>query len=188
MADTDIFVDSLRNRIRAMNQLWNRALSDMSLEQFNHHEREGVLPIAFSFSHYIKAQDQSVSGVFLKEPPLWVTGGWAPKTGISIDKLGREETVEEMQHIPHRRSRRLAPVPGARHRPNQPGARDDHARAVRRRLHATAAAHAEHLLRHRHRPRQPPAQAGDPGVLRLPARPPPHGRGGMAARWWGWRG
>lgn len=99
MPDTNMFVNSLRNRIRAMNILWERALSDMSLDQFNHHEREGVLPIAFSFSHYIKAQDQSVSGVFLKEPPLWVTGGWAPKTGISIDKLGREETVEEMQHL-----------------------------------------------------------------------------------------
>jgi hypothetical protein len=99
MPETDMFVDSLRNRIRAMNILWERALSDMSLDQFNHHEREAVLPIAFSFSHYIKAQDQSVSGVFLKEPPLWTTGGWAEKTGISIDKLGREETVEEMQHI-----------------------------------------------------------------------------------------
>jgi hypothetical protein len=99
MPDTDMFVDSLRNRIRAMNILWERALSDMSPEQFNHHEREGVLPIAFSFSHYIKSQDQSVSGVFLKQPALWVTGGWAAKVGISIDKLGREETVEEMQHL-----------------------------------------------------------------------------------------
>ena len=69
MPDTDMFVESLRNRIRAMNILWERAISDMTLEQVNHHEREGVLPIAFSFSHYIRAQDQSVSGVFLKEPP-----------------------------------------------------------------------------------------------------------------------
>src|SRR4051812_3471083 len=99
MPDTDMFVTSLRNRVRAMNILWERAIEDMSLDQFNHHEREGVLPIAFSFSHYIKAQDQSVSGVFLKQPAHWVTGGWAAKTGISIDKLGREETVEEMQHL-----------------------------------------------------------------------------------------
>ena len=99
MADTDIFVDSLRNRIRAMNILWERSLSDMSLEQFNHHEREGVLPIAFSFGHFMRAQDQSLSGVFLKQPPLWVTGSWALRVGVNIDKLGREETVEEMQHL-----------------------------------------------------------------------------------------
>ena len=97
MADSDIFVSSLRNRIRAMNELWERAISDMTLEQINHHEREGVLPIAFSFSHYIQAQDQSLSAVFGKHPPIWATGGWAAKAGIAIDALGREETVEQMQ-------------------------------------------------------------------------------------------
>ena len=95
----DIFVQSLANRIRAMNILWERAISDMTLQQVNHHEREGVLPIAFSFSHYMRAQDQSISVVFRKEPPLWVSGGWAAKVGVSVDTLGREETVEEMQHL-----------------------------------------------------------------------------------------
>jgi hypothetical protein len=99
MSDVDIFVQSLANRIRAMNILWERAISDMTLEQVNHHERENVLPIAFSFSHYIRAQDQSISVVFRKEPPLWVSGGWSAKVGVSVDTLGREETVEEMQHL-----------------------------------------------------------------------------------------
>ncbi len=94
-----MFVDSLRNRIRAMNVLWERAASDLTLEQVNHHEREGVLPMAFSFSHYIKAQDQSVSRVFLREEQLWISAGWAKKVGVNIDALGREETVEEMQHL-----------------------------------------------------------------------------------------
>ena len=99
MSHDEMFVTSLRNRIRAMNTLWERAASDLTLEQVNHHEREGVLPMAFSFGHYIKAQDQSISRIFLGENPLWATGGWAAKTGISIDALGREETVEEMQHL-----------------------------------------------------------------------------------------
>jgi len=98
MTHEAMFVDSLRNRIRAMNILWERAASDLTLEQVNHHEREGVLPMAFSFSHYIRAQDQSVSVMFLREQPLWVSGGWGAKVGVSIDVLGREETVEEMQH------------------------------------------------------------------------------------------
>jgi TPR repeat protein len=38
-----------------MNALWERAASDLTLEQVNHHEREGVLPMAFSFAHYMKA-------------------------------------------------------------------------------------------------------------------------------------
>ncbi|HVP05198.1 MAG TPA: hypothetical protein VMT90_05940 [Dehalococcoidia bacterium] len=94
----EMFVQSLRNRIRAMNMLWERAISDMSLEQVNHHEREGVLPIAFSFTHFMHAQDQSISAVFRRESPLWASGGWQARVGLAIDRLGREETVEEMQH------------------------------------------------------------------------------------------
>jgi hypothetical protein len=94
-----MFVASLQNRIRAMNTLWERAVSDLTLDQMNHKERQGVLPIAFSFSHYMRAQDQAVSTPFLRESPLWVSGGWAAKIGVSIDRLGREESVEEMEDI-----------------------------------------------------------------------------------------
>jgi hypothetical protein len=94
-----MFVDSLRSRIRALNALWERAISDLTLGQINHHERAGVLPIAFSFSHYIRSQDQSISGPFLREPTLWSTGGWAQKVGVNIDELGREQTVAEMEEL-----------------------------------------------------------------------------------------
>jgi len=95
----NMFVDSLRNRIRALNTLWERAISDMTLEQVNHHERAGVLPIAFSFSHYIRNQDQSISGAFMGEPPLWEREGWAEKIGVTVDKFGRVETVKEMEQL-----------------------------------------------------------------------------------------
>ncbi len=97
MSDSEMFLQSLRNRIRALNTIWQRAIGDMTLEQVNHHEREGVLPVAFSFSHFMRAQDQSISGPFLRGPMLWETGGWAEKIGVAVDALGREETVEEMQ-------------------------------------------------------------------------------------------
>ena len=96
---SDMFVDSLRNRIGAINTLYERCVSDMTLEQVNHQERAGVLPIAFSLCHYIRAQDQSISGPFLQQPALWESGGWAEKIGVTVDKFGREETVEEMEHI-----------------------------------------------------------------------------------------
>lgn len=95
----DIWVASLQNRIRALNVLWARCVEDMTLEQVNHHERAGVLPIAFSLSHYIRSQDQSISGPFLREPMEWESGGWAAKVGVTVDRLGREESVEEMEAI-----------------------------------------------------------------------------------------
>jgi hypothetical protein len=96
---SEMFVHSLRNRIRAMNTIYERAVSDMTVDQVNHHEREGVLPIAFSLSHFMRAQDQSISGPFRGGPTLWDSEGWADKVGVSVNKLGREETVEEMQNI-----------------------------------------------------------------------------------------
>ena len=100
MSDSgQMFVDSLRNRVRALNTLWERAISDLTLEQMNHHERAGVLPMAFSFSHYIRSQDQAVSTPLRREAPLWVSGGWAAKIGVSLDAFGREETIAEMEHL-----------------------------------------------------------------------------------------
>lgn len=96
---SEMFVASLRNRVRAMNTLWERAVSDMTLDHVNHHERAGVLPIAFSLSHYMRAQDQAVSAPFLRQPALWDSGGWAKRVGVSVDRLGREESVEEMEAI-----------------------------------------------------------------------------------------
>ncbi|HYM16031.1 MAG TPA: hypothetical protein VEZ14_10770 [Dehalococcoidia bacterium] len=96
---SEMFVASLRNRIRAMNTLWQRAVADLTLDHVNHHERAGVLPISFSLSHYIRAQDQSISGPFLREPTLWEAGGWAAKVGVTVDRLGREESVAEMEAL-----------------------------------------------------------------------------------------
>jgi hypothetical protein len=95
----EMFVDSLRNRVRAMNTLWERAVSDLTLEQINHHERAGVLPMAFSFSHFMRNQDQVISGPLLGEMPLWEREGWAAKIGVSVDKFGRVETVGEMEQL-----------------------------------------------------------------------------------------
>src|SRR3990172_12035484 len=96
---SEMFVNSLRNRIRAMNALYERAVPDMTLEHVNHHERASVLPIAFSLSHFMRVQDQSISGPFLGGPTLWDTGGWADKVGVTVDRRGREETVEQMGNL-----------------------------------------------------------------------------------------
>jgi hypothetical protein len=95
----EMWIESLRNRLRAMNTLYGWAAQDLTLEHVNHHERAGVLPLAFSFLHFMKIQDQTVSRSMLGEPPVWESGGWASKVGVSVDKVGREESVEEMEQL-----------------------------------------------------------------------------------------
>jgi hypothetical protein len=92
-----MFVLSLRNRVRAMNTLWLRAIADLSPAQMNHHERSGVLPLAFSFSHFIRMQDMVVSQFILGESPLWEVDEWGARSAVAVDRLGREETVAEME-------------------------------------------------------------------------------------------
>ena len=86
-------------RLRALHALWQRGVADLTVAQVNHVERAGVLPIAFSLSHFMRVQDQSASGPFLRQPSIWDEGGWATKIGVTVDRMGREESVEEMEHI-----------------------------------------------------------------------------------------
>ena len=41
---SEMFVESLRNRIGAINTLYERCVSDMTLEQVNHHESTRQVP------------------------------------------------------------------------------------------------------------------------------------------------
>ena len=95
----EMWIESLRKRIGAMNTLYRWASEDLTVEQVNHHERRGVLPIAFSFLHFMKIQDTSVSRQFAGQPPAWESEGWATRVGVNIDKVGREESVEEMEEL-----------------------------------------------------------------------------------------
>ena len=90
---TNIFITSLRNRIRAMNSLWTAAAADLTLEQVNHRERPGLLPIAFPFAHFMTGQDEAVSRQFLGEESLWEREGWARRVGATVDRFARGTPV-----------------------------------------------------------------------------------------------
>ena len=139
-ATVEQFVDSLRRRVRAMNTLWERAVSDLTFEQINHQERAGVLPMAFSFSHFLRMEDQSVSGAFLGQPPLWVRGGWAAKIWRH-GRRARPRGIGRGDGGPaFRRPRRLEGLPGAGDRADLRGAGDAHRGAAVRGAGAAAPA------------------------------------------------
>lgn len=77
-----------------MHSLWQRVLEDMSLEQVNHFERPGVLPIAFSLLHYVQGEDRNVSSMILERPTLWEQEGWAERVGATVPQVGRGTPME----------------------------------------------------------------------------------------------
>lgn len=82
-----------------MHSLWREAADTQSAEHVNHFERDGVLPIAFSLNHCVRIEDQTVQQLFNSRPPIWSSGEWAARVGVTVDQAGKEQTVAEMQTL-----------------------------------------------------------------------------------------
>jgi hypothetical protein len=68
----------------------------MTLEQVNHFERDGVLPIAFSLFHITNMIDASFM-LMTGTPPIW-DDQWAARVRMTIGDHGKHRTVDEMVH------------------------------------------------------------------------------------------
>ncbi len=95
MTDT-LVLDSLRRRMRALHSLYHDAVATMTVEQVNHVERDGVLPIAFSLFHITNMIDASFL-LITGTPPIW-DDAWAARVGVAINDHGKHRTVAEMTH------------------------------------------------------------------------------------------
>lgn len=91
---TELILDSLRRRMRAMHSLWEDAVATMDLDQVNHVEREPVLPIAFSIFHLVQIEDGSAT--MLGAGPMVYEDSWATRMGLAIADHGKHKTVDEM--------------------------------------------------------------------------------------------
>jgi hypothetical protein len=95
-ASSPLVLDSLQRRMKALESLYEQAVTTMDLEHVNHFEREGVLPIAFSLFHYLNMHDASfmmLTGV----APIWNVD-WQARVQVTIDDHGKHRTVDEMIH------------------------------------------------------------------------------------------
>ncbi len=91
---TNLILDSLRRRMRAMHSLWEDAVVTMDIDQVNHVEREPVLPIAFSLFHLVQIEDGSAT--MLGAGPMVYDESWASRMRLTIADHGKHKTVDEM--------------------------------------------------------------------------------------------
>jgi hypothetical protein len=92
---TDLLLDSLQRRVRTMHSLYYQATSSMTLDQVNHYEREGVLPIAFSLFHFTNMEDSSFM-LLTGQLPVW-NESWQARVHMHVNDHGKERTVPEME-------------------------------------------------------------------------------------------
>jgi hypothetical protein len=91
---TDLILDSLQRRMRAMHSLYYDAVDTMTIDHVNHFEREGVVPIAFCLFHITNMIDASFLAM-TGTPPIW-NDDWAAKVNMTINDHGKHRTVDEM--------------------------------------------------------------------------------------------
>lgn len=91
---TELILDSLRRRTRAMHSLWEDAVATMDIDQVNHVEREPVLPIAFSLFHLVQIEDGSAST--LGAGDMVYDDAWGERIGLTIRDHGKHKTPDEM--------------------------------------------------------------------------------------------
>lgn len=89
---------ALSRRVGAMHKLWQDALTDMSLDQVNHHERAGVLPITFSLFHYVTGEDRAVAERILNESMIW-SNEWAERTGVDGEPIRRGAPIAVAEQV-----------------------------------------------------------------------------------------
>jgi hypothetical protein len=76
---------SIAQRIVAVHALWQSGVSDLRLEQVNHFERAGVLPIAFTLMHFVVGEDRNAAQYLGADALLWDQQSWARRVGFAGD-------------------------------------------------------------------------------------------------------
>ena len=79
-----------------MHSLYYDAVATMDIDQVNHFEREGVLPIAFSLFHIVNMIDASFM-LMTGTTPIW-DASWEARVRPAIADHGKHRTVAEMVH------------------------------------------------------------------------------------------
>ncbi|MEY4400366.1 MAG: hypothetical protein RL072_231 [Actinomycetota bacterium] len=91
---SELVLDSLRRRMRAIFSLYEDATASMEPHHVNYREREGVLPIAFSLFHIVNMIDASFM-LLSGQPPLW-NDDWVKRVSPAVSDHGKHRTVEDM--------------------------------------------------------------------------------------------
>jgi hypothetical protein len=96
----------LRDSLRSMHGMLDKAVEEMSAEQLNFRPQEGGVSGFFSLWHFVRTEDNVINWVLQQQPTVWLNGGYDERFGLPRTSQGTGMTDAEAQAI------RIGDVPG----------------------------------------------------------------------------
>jgi hypothetical protein len=90
---------SIIQRLDAVHALWQQGVADLTVEQVNHFERAGVLPIAFTLMHFVVGEDRNAAKYLGAGALLWDEQEWAERVGLVGDPPMRGTPMADAEGI-----------------------------------------------------------------------------------------
>ena len=90
---------SIASRVAAVHALWQQGVADLTVDQVNHFERAGVLPIAFTLMHFVVGEDRNVARYLAADTLLWDRQGWAKHVGLVGEPPMRGTPMADAERI-----------------------------------------------------------------------------------------
>ena len=90
---------SIASRVAAVHALWQQGVADLTVDQVNHFERAGVLPIAFTLMHFVVGEDRNVARYLGADALLWDQQGWAKRVGLVGEPPMRGTPMADAERI-----------------------------------------------------------------------------------------
>ena len=93
-------LDFLRDSLRQQHEGWDKAISDLTLEQIHYRPNAPGNHIAFIAWHYVRTEDNVVQFVFQnRKPTVWIAAGYDQKFGLPRTAQGTGMPAEEAARL-----------------------------------------------------------------------------------------
>jgi hypothetical protein len=92
-------LDVLRDGLRSVHNMLDKAAGDMTADQLNFRPVEGGVTPFFSLWHYVRTEDNIINFVIQGTQTVWLDGGYDQKFGLHRTAQGTGMTDEQAQQI-----------------------------------------------------------------------------------------
>lgn len=101
----DTALEILRDGLKGVHTLLDKATGDMTAENFNFRPQEGGVSAFFSLWHYVRTEDNIVNFVVQREPTVWLNGSYnehfsLPRNGQGTGMTADEANAVQLHDVP----------------------------------------------------------------------------------------